>query len=113
MNGFNVNADALDTYAGKLADNTSSVSDVIDLVNEADVSDESWGVVGLFVKNSYTEMLGDLRGLLADMTAGLRSASDKMSASAETYRAADRAHQETLKKILSELNSTSVTTIRA
>ncbi|OQO91054.1 hypothetical protein B1813_16305 [Saccharomonospora piscinae] len=113
MSGFNVNPDALEAYSEKLAGDKAAVTDVSGLVREADVGDESWGIVGLFVKQSYSEMLGDLTSLMSDMENGLQSASDKFRAAAGRYRSTDEAHQRVLRDIARELHSTAIRDIRA
>jgi hypothetical protein len=55
-------------------------------VGPSDVGDESWGIVGLFVKSTYTGMLGDLNDLLGDMKNGLQVGAEKMTACAADYR---------------------------
>ena len=92
--GFNVNLDGIDNYAGKLSGDKALVSEVQGLVSQSDVGDESWGIVGLFVKSTYTGMLGDLGGLLGDMSEGLQGGADKMTATAADYRAVEDAIAE-------------------
>jgi len=86
MDGFQVNADGLDTYSGTLAGDKALAAEVNGLVDQSDVGDESWGVVGWFVKSTYTGMLGDLKDLLKDMETGLQSGADKMTDCAKDYR---------------------------
>lgn len=92
--GFNVNVDGIDAYSGKLNGDVALVSEVSGLVAQSDVGDESWGIVGLFVKSSYTSMLGDLNGLLGDMSAGLRAGAEKMTECARAYREVEEAAAE-------------------
>jgi hypothetical protein len=89
--GFNVNLAGIDNYAGKLSGDKALVSEVRGLVSQSDVGDESWGIVGLFVKSTYTGMLGDLNGLLGDMSDGLQGGADKMTETAADYRAVEDA----------------------
>jgi len=84
--GFHVDLKGIDGYSGKLSDDMALVSEVGGLVAQSDVGDQSWGIVGLFVKSKYTEMLGDLNDLLGDMNEGLQAGAEKMTASAQTYR---------------------------
>lgn len=87
--GFHVDLGGIDAYSGKLTGDKDLVSEVGGLVGQSDVGDESWGVVGWFVKSSYTNMLGDLNDLLGDMKEGLQSGAEKMTACAGTYRTID------------------------
>lgn len=84
--GFAVNLDGVDKYSGTLTEDKALVAEVSGLVTQSDVGDESWGVVGLFVKSKYTGMLGDLNELLTDMTEGLQAGADKMAECAAAYR---------------------------
>lgn len=96
MSGFSANPEELRQFAGKLDGHRSSASKIAELVGKADVGQKSWGVVGLFVKDQYTQLLGDLKDTLTAMQEGLQSGSDKFRDTAEGY-----AHQEeALKQIL-------------
>jgi hypothetical protein len=92
--GFNVNLEGIDKYAGELSGDKALVSEVQGLVSQSDVGDESWGIVGLFVKSTYTNMLGELNGLLGDMSEGLQGGADKMTETAADYRAVEDAIAE-------------------
>ena len=89
--GFNVDPGGLDGYSGKLAGDKNLVSEVKGLVAQSDVGDQSWGIVGIFVKSSYTSMLGDLNSLLGDMDDGLATGARKMTECAEAYREVEQA----------------------
>jgi len=89
--GFAVSLDGVHNYSGKLTEDKALVAEVSGLVAQSDVGDESWGVVGLFVKSKYTDMLGDLNDLLTDMTEGLQAGADKMAECAAAYREVDDA----------------------
>ncbi|MGW6936317.1 ESX-1 secretion-associated protein [Lentzea sp. NPDC054927] len=96
MSGYSVNPEELRQYADKLQDHRGFAGQVSGLVDKSDVGDKSWGVVGIFVKQQYTEMLGDLKETLTAMTEGLDSGAEKFSDTAKGY--ADQ--EEALKKIL-------------
>lgn len=85
-NGYNVSVAGVRDYSSALADDKALVSEVQGLVGQADVGNESWGIVGLFVHSQYTEMLGDLNTLLGDMSDGLQSGSEKMTETADLYQ---------------------------
>ena len=84
--GFNVSVPGVRDYSAALAKDKDLVAEVDGLVSQADVGDESWGIVGLFVHGKYTEMLGDLHSLLGDMSEGLQSGADKMTETADLYQ---------------------------
>ncbi|MFS8099834.1 ESX-1 secretion-associated protein [Lentzea alba] len=96
MSGFSVNPDELREFAGQLQGHQNFASQVAALVDKADVGDKSWGVVGIFVKQQYTQMLKDLQDTMKAMTEGLDSGAEKFRDTAQGY--ADQ--EEALKKIL-------------
>ncbi|MEW2499394.1 hypothetical protein ACQPXB_03915 [Amycolatopsis sp. CA-161197] len=55
------------------------------LVNQADVTDKSWGLIGLAVKQTYTSKLDDLRQMLELMKTGVDTLGGKMNQAAEIY----------------------------
>lgn len=100
MSGFSVNPEELREFAGKLDGHRSTASKIAELVGKADVGDKSWGVVGLVVKNQYTQMLGDFKDTLNAMQEGLQSGSDKFRDTADGYAQ----QEEALKQILDGLH---------
>ncbi|MBB3662163.1 MULTISPECIES: ESX-1 secretion-associated protein [Prauserella salsuginis group] len=96
MSGFDVNADELDTYAGKLGGQRQTANQISGLVDKADVSNESWGVVGIFVFDNYKEMLGDLKDLFTSLDEGFASGEDKFKNAAKGYRDKEQAVKELL-----------------
>jgi hypothetical protein len=110
MTGFHVEVEDLRTYSRSLADNKSAVSRVSGLVDDADVGDKSWGIVGIFVKQHYTEMLGDLQDLLRDMADGLQTASDKFARAADVYQQTEDDHTETWHDLTARVNGAATTT---
>lgn len=87
--GYEVKIDALRGYVENLGSYQEQTGKFTEFVAESDVGDESWGLVGLMTKSGYTEMLGELTGLLANMADGLASASDKFGAAADGYQHAE------------------------
>ena len=96
MSGFSVDPEELREYAGKLQGHRGFAGEVSALVDMADVGDKSWGVVGIFVKQQYTQMLGDLKETLTAMTEGLDSGAEKFRDTADGYAEQEAA----LKKLL-------------
>jgi len=111
--GYNVNIAALNKYSSDLLANKDSVANVTGKVGEADVSDKSWGLVGLFVKEKYTDMLGDLKDLLNQMEDGLQSASEKIGAAAEAYQDTEDQHKQGLSEIVKQLDDVVVRDLNA
>lgn len=99
MSGFSVNPEELREYADKLYGHRAFAGQITGLVHKSDVGDKSWGVVGIFVKQQYTELLKDLEDTLTAMTEGLDSGVEKFRDTAKGY--ADQ--EEALKKILDGL----------
>lgn len=103
--GFKVDVGGIDTYSGELTGDQDLVSEVSGLVGQSDVGDESWGIVGLFVKSTYSNMLGDLNDLLGDMKEGLGAGAEKMTACAETYRTIEEGIAKVFTDALAELEA--------
>lgn len=91
MSGFTVDSDELRRYGDKLAGHKD--------IDQADVGDKSWGVVGLIVKEQYTELLSDLRETFTMLQEGLQSGSDKFKAAADGYQQ----NEEAMKQLLDGL----------
>jgi hypothetical protein len=105
MTGYQVQTSKLYAYSDQLAQNKTSVAQVQGKVDQADVGDESWGVVGIFVKHWYSDMLGDLKNLLTEMETGLQSASDKMKQAGEFYDRTEDDHCRTWKQVMGQLDN--------
>ncbi|AGM03238.1 ESX-1 secretion-associated protein [Amycolatopsis keratiniphila] len=98
--GHEVVISALRTYSGKLEQDVRIPNEVGRLTQQSDVGDESWGVVGLFVKHEYTSMLTDLQDLLIEMSAGLTAASEKLGNAATAYERNEDDNVKALNEIL-------------
>ncbi|MFD5831454.1 ESX-1 secretion-associated protein [Lentzea sp. NPDC060358] len=96
MSGFTVDPNELNEYADKLQGHRGFAGEVAGLVDRSDVGDKSWGVVGIFVKQQYTEMLGDLKETLTAMTEGLDSGVEKFRDTAKGYAEQEAALQKIL-----------------
>ncbi|MEV7550804.1 hypothetical protein AB0N89_14360 [Amycolatopsis sp. NPDC089917] len=102
--GHKVVIEALRTYSGKLGQDVQIPTEVGRLVQQSDVGDESWGVVGLFVKNEYTEMLTDLQDLVIEMGSGLTAAAEKLGNAATAYEQNEDDNVKALNEILKLLD---------
>lgn len=103
--GYTVNSEELRSYASTLAGNTDVVAEIDGLVSTSDVGDESWGVVGLFVKGEYSQMIDDLHEVLGDMKAGYQSAANKFNKAAAGYEEAEASVRDMLHGILTEIEN--------
>lgn len=83
--GQAVDTAALKTYANNLSYYTSEADKFGNLVDQADVTNESWGLIGLYCKQFYTEKLAELRDLLGDMKEGVEALTDKVNQAATIY----------------------------
>ncbi|MBB4686484.1 type VII secretion target [Amycolatopsis jiangsuensis] len=83
--GHTVDVPALRTYASTLENYKTEAGKFGNLVNQADVTDKSWGLIGLAVKQTYTSKLDELRELLEAMKSGVDAFSAKMNQAAEIY----------------------------
>ena len=99
--GHAVVVDALRQYSGKLSGDVQVPTELAQLTRQADVGNESWGIVGLFVKSKYTEMLGDLQDMFTEMANGLTAAAEKLGGAAEIY---DKYENDTTKGLNDILN---------
>ncbi|MEV0676361.1 type VII secretion target [Actinosynnema sp. NPDC050436] len=102
--GFDVSPEELRTFAGKLDGHHGTAAQIAGLVAKADVSEKSWGVVGLFVKDDYTRMLGDLDDLFTALQEGLQSGSDKFKGAAQDYDDQEEAVKQLLNGLQVELD---------
>ncbi|EID53875.1 type VII secretion target [Saccharomonospora xinjiangensis] len=96
MGRLTVDSDELRRYGDKLAGHKDTASQIAGLVNQADVGDKSWGVIGLIVKSRYTELLEDLNETFMLLQEGLQSGSDKFKAAADGYQQNEEAMKELL-----------------
>jgi hypothetical protein len=62
-------------------------------------------VVGLFVKDDYTRMLGDLNDLFQALQDGLQSGADKFNGAAQDYDAQEEAVKQLLNGLQVELDN--------
>ncbi|OZM74866.1 hypothetical protein CFN78_01230 [Amycolatopsis antarctica] len=105
MGGYQVDTSRLYAYSDLLAENKTAVAGVKDKVGQADVGDESWGIVGIFVKHMYTDMLGDLNDLLKQMEDGLQSASDKVRTAGEFYDSTENDNCRNWNEVMGQLEN--------
>jgi hypothetical protein len=87
--GIQTNIEAISGYARKLPHYEEEADKFRDLVDTADVTDEAWGVVGIFAKQGYTDRLEELRSLLDDLKDGVDGFITKLDKAAEMYQAAE------------------------
>jgi hypothetical protein len=83
--GLHVDVAALTAYAGQLGFYETETDKFSRLVDQADVTDEAWGVMGAWAKQSYADRLDELRSLMADMKQGVASLATKISDTAAVY----------------------------
>jgi len=81
-----VNVTALTSYATQLDYYQGEADNFGRVVDEADVTNEAWGIVGIWAKQGYTERLTELRSLLTEMKSGVASLTDKMIDTAAAYQ---------------------------
>jgi hypothetical protein len=97
--GFNVVVNELREHSKQLQAKKAVPAEVAGLVDQSDVGNKSWGLVGLVVKDNYTSMLGDLKDLLKEMENGLQTAAEKFSGAAEAYQRHDDNSKAALEEI--------------
>lgn len=111
--GYSVDIAALTKYSGELKATKDAVSKVSGQVAESDVGDKSWGIVGLFVKHRYTDLLEDLTDLLKEMETGLDAASSKIGSAAKAYQDKEDEHEKRLSLIVKQLDDVIVRDLKA
>lgn len=88
--GIQTNVDAISAYAKQLPFYEQEADKFGALIDTADVTDEAWGLIGLFAKQGYTDRLEELRSLLKDMKDGVDSFVTKLNTAADAYRGTDQ-----------------------
>lgn len=101
--GYQVMTQHLDACAGTLQGKADQAKEIAGIVQGADVGNESWGVVGIFVKQEYTNMLHGLTELLGAMEQGCHSASGKLHDCAEIYRKLEQDHKQQFEQLMQAL----------
>jgi hypothetical protein len=81
-----VDVAALTGYARQLGYYETEADKFGALVDRADVTNEAWGVVGIWAKQSYADRLGELRSLLAEMKEGVATLTTKIADTAAVYQ---------------------------
>lgn len=89
--GIQVDIAALSAYAGQLGYYEQEAERFGGVIDTADVTNEAWGVVGIWAKQGYTERLAELRSLLDDMKSGVDALITKVNQSAEMYQGTEEA----------------------
>ncbi|MBA0124712.1 ESX-1 secretion-associated protein [Haloechinothrix sp. YIM 98757] len=84
--GFQVDPDVIKKYSEDVGTYSDQAAQIKDLVAQADVGDESWGVVGIFTKDSYTQALRQLQEQMQALMDGAQTAAEKFAATAEAYQ---------------------------
>jgi hypothetical protein len=83
---IDVDVSALTAYAQQLGYYESEADKFGALVGEADVTNEAWGIVGIWAKQGYTDRLAELRSLMTDLKDGVQSLTGKISETAAVYQ---------------------------
>ncbi|MBE1465022.1 hypothetical protein [Kibdelosporangium phytohabitans] len=81
-----VDIPALENYATQLGYYQAESGKFSELVNRADVTNDAWGIVGVWAKQSYTDRLAELRALMEQMRQGVDALTEKVTLSAAIYR---------------------------
>lgn len=87
--GIKVDVAALTAYARQLGYYQSEADKFGGAIDQADVTNEAWGLMGVWVKQSYTDRLAELRSLLDEMKQGVDALTSKISDSAAVYQGAE------------------------
>lgn len=103
--GIRTNVDAISEYARHLSFYEQEADKFGSLIDAANVTDEAWGVVGIFAKQGYTERLAELRSLLTDLRDGVDGLVTKLNKAAEMYRGVEDGGEVTFGRYQAEIEA--------
>ncbi|MEU4521938.1 hypothetical protein AB0F52_24880 [Amycolatopsis sp. NPDC024027] len=89
--GIQTNVGAISAYAKQLPFYEQEADKFGAKIDAADVTNEAWGLVGLFAKQGYTDRLAELRSLLTDLKDGVDGFTTKLTKAAEMYQGTEDA----------------------
>ncbi len=84
--GTHVDLSALTNYSSQLSYYSSEADRFGAVIDQADVTNEAWGLIGIWAKQSYTDRLTELRSLLAEMKEGVGDLTTKVTDSVAVYQ---------------------------
>ena len=84
--GTHVDLSALTSYSSQLGYYSSEADRFGAVIDQADVTNEAWGLIGIWAKQSYTDRLTELRSLLAQMKEGVGELTTKVTDSVAVYQ---------------------------
>jgi hypothetical protein len=103
--GIQTNIAAISAYARQLPYYEQEADKFGAKIDAADVTDEAWGLVGLFAKQGYTERLTELRSLLTDLKDGVDGFTAKLTKAAEMYQGVEDAGKVTFGRYEAEIDA--------
>ncbi|WP_027944845.1 hypothetical protein [Amycolatopsis taiwanensis] len=103
--GIQTNIDAISAYARQLPFYAQEADKFGGLIDAADVTNEAWGVVGIFAKQGYTDRLAELRSLLTDLKDGVDGFVTKLNKAAEMYQGVEDAGKVTFGRHQAEIEA--------
>ena len=89
--GIQTNVGAISAYAKQLPFYEQEADKFGAKIDAADVTNEAWGLVGLWAKQGYTDRLAELRSLLTDLKDGVDGFTTKLTKAAEMYQGTEDA----------------------
>ncbi|MDT8915287.1 hypothetical protein [Amycolatopsis sp. PS_44_ISF1] len=102
--GIQTNIDAITEYTRQLPYYEQEAGKFGARIDDADVGDQAWGVVGVFAKQGYTDHLADLRSLLEEMKTGVDALTGKLATAARMYQGAEDAGKITFGRYEAEID---------
>jgi hypothetical protein len=103
--GIQTNIAAISAYARQLPYYEQEADKFGAKIDAADVTDQAWGLVGLFAKQGYTERLTELRSLLTDLKDGVDGFTAKLTRAAEMYQGVEDAGKVTFGRYEAEIDA--------
>ncbi|ADJ45916.1 hypothetical protein AMES_4091 [Amycolatopsis mediterranei S699] len=103
--GIQTNVGAISAYSKQLPFYEQEADKFGAKIDAADVTNEAWGLVGLFAKQGYTDRLAELRSLLTDLKDGVDGFTTKLTKAAEMYQGAEDAGKVTFGRYEAEIDA--------
>ncbi len=103
--GFNAPIEAIESTGQDVRGLADKAKGIAEASSNAEVSETAWGVVGIFVKSGYSDLLQQLNKHLTEIQEGLTSNADKLTESAQNYKQIDQETQGSLQQIMGKFTT--------
>ncbi|MHA6801344.1 hypothetical protein [Bounagaea algeriensis] len=104
-NGFNAPTEAIDKTGQEVKGLADTAGGIEQNSSRAEVSDSAWGMIGMFVKSDYDDLLQQFSEHLGEVKEGIEKAGDTFQEIAQDYDETDRSHQQSIQTIMDKINT--------